>query len=70
MSQEAGSVTVRVRNAGDRVSDHVVQVYKRPAGDYRLFEDRSEPGCRLTAFERLKNVEPGAEVELRLSCRY
>ena len=70
VAQEAGSVTVRVRNTGDRVSDHVVQVYKRPSGDYRLFEDRSEPGCRLTAFERLKDLEPGAEVELRLDCRY
>jgi len=69
--QEAGkSVTVRVRNVGNRISDYVVQVYKRPSGEYRLYEDKTDPGCRLTAFERIKEIWPGQTVEIKLSCRY
>ena len=70
LKQGDKSVTVRVRNTGDCVSDVVVQVYRRPNGEYRLFEDRTDPGCRLTAFERLKDIEPGKAVEITLDCRY
>ena len=68
--RDSGQVTVRVKNTGARVSDCVVQVYIRPSGDYRLYEEKSEPGCRLTAFTRLRDVAPGEEREVTLDCRY
>ena len=67
---EGKSVTVRVRNTGNCISDHVVQVYKRPSGEYRLFTDKTDPGCRLTAFKRIKDIWPGQTVEVKLPCRY
>ena len=68
--QAPGCVTVRVRNTGDRTSDEVIQVYKRPSGEYRLYEEKSDPGCRLTGFTRLKDIAPGESREIRISCRY
>ena len=67
---EAGHVTVRVKNTGSVVSDEVVQVYRKPEGGYRLFEDKTLPGCRLAAFTRLHDMEPGEERSVDLVCRY
>ena len=67
---DPGQVTVRVKNTGDYTSDFVVQVYIKPSGEYRLYEEKSEPGCRLTAFTRLRELLPGEEREITLSCRY
>ena len=68
--QAPGCVTVRVRNTGDRTSDEVIQVYKRPSGEYRLYEEKSDPGFRLTGFTRLKDIAPGESREIQISCRY
>ena len=70
LDQTPGRVTVRVRNTGDRTSDEVIQVYKRPAGKYRLYQEKTEPGCRLTGFTRLKDIAPGETREIQIPCRY
>jgi len=70
VDQVPGRVTVRVRNTGDRPSDEVIQVYKRPSGEYRLYEEKSDPGCRLTGFTRLKDIAPGESRKIQISCRY
>ena len=66
----APTLTVHVKNTGDTSSDYVVEIYKRPDGSYRLFEDISEPGARLSAFTRLKDIAPGEERIVTLNCRY
>lgn len=68
--QAPGCVTVRVRNTGDRTSDEVIQVYNRPSGEYRLYQEKSDPGCRLSGFTRLKDIAPGESREIRISYRY
>ena len=63
-------VSVCVENTGETTSDFVVEVYKKPDGGYALFEDRPEPGSRLSAFTRVKQLAPGASVTVQLPCRY
>ena len=70
VSIEGKEVTVRVENTGSVKSDAVVQVYLTKDGGYRLYESKSHPGDRLTAFDRIKDLKPGEMRECRLSCRY
>ncbi len=63
---------VRVINTGSFTSDHVVQVYESPDGEYFLYDNdrdcRDVSGreiptvSRLVFFERMYDVKPGEEV--------
>lgn len=70
LSADGKTVTVRVENAGASASDAVVQIYLKKGGGYRLYESKSHPGDRLSAFERVKELQPGEVREVSLSCRY
>ena len=70
LSADGKTVTVRVENAGASASDAVVQIYLKKDGGYRLYESKSHPGDRLSAFERVKELQPGEVREVSLSCRY
>lgn len=58
---EAGKVTVRVKNTGSYTADAVVQVYKNSDGSVKLYDDELPQGFVLCSFERVKNLHPGEE---------
>ena len=58
---EAGKVTVRVKNTGNHIADAVVQVYKNSDGSVKLYDDELPQGFVLSGFERVKNLHPGEE---------
>lgn len=69
---ELNGTKTRVKNTGSVTSDHVVQIYKSPDGEYFLYDNdrdcrnvsgREIPtGSKLVFFERLHDVKPGEEV--------
>lgn len=69
---ELNGTKTRVKNTGSVTSDHVVQIYKSPDGEYFLYDNdrdcrdvsgREIPtGSKLIFFERLHDVKPGEEV--------
>ena len=69
---ELNGTEIHVKNTGSVTSDHVIQIYKSPDGEYFLYDNdrncrdvsgREIPtGSRLVFFERLHDVKPGEEV--------